>query len=63
VQFFGVDLQHGNFKILQLLPYIFILLFFEKLILPTMSKTTKFGKKNTRNFRGQICVNGGIPRL
>jgi hypothetical protein len=26
--------------------------FFEELILPTMSKTAKFGPKNTRNFRG-----------
>jgi hypothetical protein len=28
-------------------------LFFEKLIFPTMSKTTEFDLKNTRNFRGQ----------
>jgi hypothetical protein len=30
---------------------ILIVLFFEKLIFPTMSKIAKFGPKNTRNFR------------
>jgi hypothetical protein len=29
-----------------------ILIFFEKLIFPTMLETAEFGKKNTMNFRG-----------
>jgi hypothetical protein len=45
VKFFEVDFQKGNFKILWLLPYILILLLFEKLIFPTMSKTKEFGQK------------------
>jgi hypothetical protein len=42
---FEVGFQQGNFKILQILPSILILLVFEELIFPTMSKTTEFGKK------------------
>ena len=52
LQFFEVNLQQGSLKILWLLLQVLILLFFEKFTLPTMSKTTNFGKKNTRNFRG-----------
>jgi hypothetical protein len=50
VKFFEVDFQEGNFKILWLLSSIIILLFFEKFIFPTMSKTAKFGKKKHKEF-------------
>jgi hypothetical protein len=49
LQFFEVDLQQGNFKILEPFKKKFILLFSEKFILPIMSEIAKFGKKNTRN--------------
>ena len=47
-----VDVQQGNFKILQLFPQVLILVLLEKRISPTMAETAEFGQKNTRNFRG-----------
>jgi hypothetical protein len=52
LNFFEVDVQQGGLKILELFPQILILLFLEKMISPTMSKTTQFDSKNTRNCRG-----------
>jgi hypothetical protein len=67
LKFFEVDFQQGNFKILWLLPYILILLFFEKLIFPIMSKTEDFGQTNARNFRGlslrQLKPQGFVKEL
>jgi hypothetical protein len=40
-----VDVQQGNFKILQLLPQVLILFLVEKWIPPTMSKIAEIGKK------------------
>ena len=45
LQYFEVNLQQGKFKILRLLSEGLILLFFEKLIFPTMSKTIEFSQK------------------
>jgi hypothetical protein len=47
-----VDVQQGNFKILQLLLQILILFLVEKWNPPTRSETAKIGPKNKRNFRG-----------
>jgi hypothetical protein len=52
LQFFEVDLQQGNFKILRLLPQVLILFLVEKWIPPSRSETVEIGKKNKRNFRG-----------
>jgi hypothetical protein len=49
-----VDVQQGNFKILQLLLQVLILVWVEKWILPSRSETAKIGQKNRRNFRGNI---------
>jgi hypothetical protein len=46
-----VDVQQGNFKILQLLPQVLIRFLVEKWIRPSRSETTKIGLKNKRNFR------------
>jgi hypothetical protein len=40
-----VDVQQGNFKILQLLPQILILFLVEKWIPPSRSETVEIGKK------------------
>jgi hypothetical protein len=40
-----VDVQQGNFKILQLLPQVLILFLVEKWIPPNRSETAKIGKK------------------
>jgi hypothetical protein len=42
MQFFEVNVQQSNFKILQLLPQVLILFLVE---------TTEIGQKNRRNFR------------
>jgi hypothetical protein len=47
-----VEVQQGNFKILQLLPQVLILFLVEKWILPSRSKIAEIGQKNRRNFRG-----------
>jgi hypothetical protein len=47
-----VDVQQGNFKILQLLLQVLILFLVEKWIPPNSSETAEIGKKNRRNFRG-----------
>jgi hypothetical protein len=43
-----VDVQQGNFKILQLFLQVLILFLAEKWNPPTRSETTKIGKKNRR---------------
>jgi hypothetical protein len=40
-----VDVQQGNFKILQLFPQVLIFFLVEKWISPTRSKTAEIGKK------------------
>jgi hypothetical protein len=40
-----VDVQQGNFKILQLLPQVLILFLVEKWISPSRSKTIEIGQK------------------
>jgi hypothetical protein len=40
-----VDIQQGNFKILQLLPQVLILFLVEKWIPPSRSETAEIGKK------------------
>jgi hypothetical protein len=40
-----VDVQQGNFKILQLLPQVLILFLVEKWILPSKSEIAKIGQK------------------
>jgi hypothetical protein len=40
-----VDVQQGNFKILQLLPQVLILFLVEKWIPPSRSETAEIGKK------------------
>jgi hypothetical protein len=40
-----VDVQQGNFKILQLLPQVFIFFWVEKWIPSTRSKTAEIGQK------------------
>jgi hypothetical protein len=40
-----VDVQHSNFKILRLLPQVFILFLVEKWIPPNRSKTAEIGQK------------------
>jgi hypothetical protein len=47
-----VDVQHGNFKILQLLFQVLILFLVEKWIPPSRSETVEIGQKTRRNFRG-----------
>jgi hypothetical protein len=46
-----VDVQQGNFKILQLLPQVLIFFLVEKWIPPSRSETEKIGKK-TEGFLG-----------
>jgi hypothetical protein len=46
-----VDVQQGDFKILQLLPQVLKLFLVEKWIPPSRSETAEV-KKNRRNFRG-----------
>jgi hypothetical protein len=52
VQFLEVDVQQGNFKILQLLSQVLILFLVEKWIPPSRSETVKIGQKSRMNFRG-----------
>jgi hypothetical protein len=40
-----VDVQEGNFKILQLLPQVLILFLVEKWILPSRSEAVEIGQK------------------
>jgi hypothetical protein len=40
-----VDIQQGNFKILWLLPQVFILFWVEKWIPPSRSETVEIGQK------------------
>jgi hypothetical protein len=40
-----VDVQQGNFKIIQLLPQVLILFLVEKWILPSRSEIAEIGKK------------------
>jgi hypothetical protein len=40
-----VDVQQGNFKILQLLPQVLVHFWVEKWILPNRSETAEIGKK------------------
>jgi hypothetical protein len=47
-----LDVQQGNFKILQLPRQVLIHFLVEKWIPPSGSKTTEIGQKNRRNFRG-----------
>jgi hypothetical protein len=50
-----VDVQQGNFEILQLLPQVLILFLVEKWIPPSRSEIAEIaeiGEKNRRNFRG-----------
>jgi hypothetical protein len=61
-----VDVQQGNFKILQLLPQVLIHFLVEKWIPPSRSETAKIGKKT----KGILGVNNpalvelrGPPRL
>jgi hypothetical protein len=49
-----VDVQQGNFKILELLPQVLILFLVEKWIPPSRSETIETGQKNRRNFRGLL---------
>jgi hypothetical protein len=46
-----VDVQQGNFKILQLLPQVLIFFLVDKWIPPTRSETAEIGKK-TRGILG-----------
>jgi hypothetical protein len=48
-----VDVQQGNFKILQLLPQVLVLFWVEKWIPPRRLETAEIGQKNKRNFRGK----------
>jgi hypothetical protein len=50
-----VDVQQGNFKILQLLPQVLILVLVEKWILPSRSEMQKLIKKT----EGILGVKGG----
>jgi hypothetical protein len=50
-----VDVQQGNFKILQLLPQVFILFLVEKWIPPSRSETAEIGQKT----EGILGVNYG----
>jgi hypothetical protein len=45
-----VDVEQGNFKILQLLLQILILFLVEKWNPPIRSETAEIGQKNIRNF-------------
>jgi hypothetical protein len=47
-----VDVQQGNFKILWLLPQVFIFLLVDKWIPPSRVETAEIGEKNKRNFWG-----------
>jgi hypothetical protein len=47
-----LDVQQGNFKILQLLPQALIHFLVEIWIPPSRSKTAEIGQKCRRNFRG-----------
>jgi hypothetical protein len=58
-----VDVQQGNFKILQLLPQVLILFLVEKWNPPTRSETPEIGQKNRRNFRVNKCLIVGYPTL
>jgi hypothetical protein len=45
-----VDVQQGNFKILQLLPQVLILFLVEKWIPPNRFETAEIGKKKQKEF-------------
>jgi hypothetical protein len=47
-----VDVQQGNFKILQLLSQVLILFLVEKWITPSRSKIAEIGKRKQKEFRG-----------
>jgi hypothetical protein len=49
-----VDVQHGNFKILRLLPQVLIHFLVEKWIPPTRLETVEIGKK-TKGILGVKC--------
>jgi hypothetical protein len=46
-----VDVQQGNFKILQLLLQVLIFFLVEKWIPSSRSETAEIGQKSKRNFR------------
>jgi hypothetical protein len=46
-----IDVQQGNFKILEMLSQVFILSLLEKWIPPTVPKTVEFGIKKEINYR------------
>jgi hypothetical protein len=50
-----VDVQQGNFKVLQLLPQVLILFLVEKWIPPSRSETTEIGQK-TKGILGVKCM-------
>jgi hypothetical protein len=52
-----VDVQQGNFKILQLLPQVLIFFLVEKWIPPTRSETAEIGQK----AEGILGVNSFRP--
>jgi hypothetical protein len=51
-----VDVQQGNFKILQLLPQVLILFLVEKWIPPSRSETAEIGQK-TEGVLGVNTIN------
>jgi hypothetical protein len=51
-----IDVQEGNFKILQLLPQVLILFLVEKWILPTRSETAEIDQKT----KGILGVKIGV---
>jgi hypothetical protein len=54
-----VDVQQGNFKILQLLPQVFILFLVEEWIPPSRSETVEIGQKT----KGILGVNAKFPQI
>jgi hypothetical protein len=53
-----VDVEQGNFKILQLLPQVLILFLVEKWVPPSRSKTAEIGQK----IEGTLGVKGSSNR-
>jgi hypothetical protein len=52
-----VDVQQGNFKILQLLSQVFILFLVEKWIPPSRSETAEIGKKTKGILGVKLKIN------
>jgi hypothetical protein len=51
-----VDVEQGNFKILQLLPQVLVLFLVNKWIPPSRSETAKIGKKTEGILGVNECV-------